>query len=95
MTGLSDHNIILCARKLKKPTPICKFELVPTSQQENLGAALREIEWYGVLSKGDRRVTVTTSPQQLRMLWGPTSESGAKRKAGIHCPGLMKSVGNL
>ena len=100
MTGLSDHNIILFGRKLKNniinhfhssATPVCKYESVPISQQENLGVALREIEWDGVLSKGDLESDCDQFTSTIKKVMGPYLRKLSQKKtlylvqSCLHC----------
>ncbi len=101
VTGLSDHNSILFSRKLQKhrfhssATPICKYESVPTSQQENLGVALREIEWNGVLSKGDLESDCDRFTSTIKKVMGPYLRKWSQNKSRDTLPRLNEECRKL
>lgn len=58
LSGLSDHNFILCSRKInwKRPTSpirVSSHHIIPKSEQQNLKNALQEYDWSILLTNNE------------------------------------------
>ncbi len=58
LSGLSDHNLILCSRKVnwKHSTSLIRassYQIIPKTEQQNLTNALQEYDWLNVLTNNE------------------------------------------
>lgn len=74
ITGLSDHNLSLCARKLTKKIDLeirqvrQSFQCIPRSKQEEFVSEINTLNWDYTLSSDDLDMGCKTFKQQINLV---------------------------
>lgn len=99
LSGLSDHNFILCSRKLKgqhrtAKTFISNHEFIPKSEHQNLDTELQLIDWVNVLGN-DLEASSNNFIKNINKITTQFTKQGQFKKHRKKLPWLTDDVRKL
>ena len=97
LSGLSDHNFILCSRKIKRKhlmasTKGHQYYLIPKSQQQSLNEEIQNVDWSNILESNDIEVSSDIFIKKVNEIIMHFTKKGKSKEHRNNLPWLNNEV---